>query len=49
MVTRYRFPKRRVERVSASLKEEGEQLMTRVVRELPPSDSWRTRVSLLSR
>ena len=36
-----RMPKRKVERVSASLYSHGEQLMMSVVRELPPSDSCR--------
>ena len=44
-----RIPKRRVDSVSASLYAEGEQLIMRVVRELPPSDSCRIRVSLESR
>lgn len=44
-----RIPKRRVESVSDSLYEAGEQLMISVVRELPPRDSWRIRVSLESR
>ncbi len=44
-----RMPKRRVERVSASLYDDGEQLMMSVVRELPPRDSCRIRVSLESR
>lgn len=34
-----RIPNRRVESVSASLYEAGEQLMIKVVREFPPSDS----------
>jgi hypothetical protein len=44
-----RMPKRRVESVSASLYEAGEQLMMSVVRELPPSDSCRMRVNFESR
>jgi hypothetical protein len=44
-----RLPKRSVESVSASLKEEGEQLMMRVVRELPPRLSCSSRVSFESR
>lgn len=44
-----RIPNRRVDKVSASLYAEGEQLMIRVVRELPPSDSCRIRVSFESR
>jgi hypothetical protein len=44
-----RMPKRSVESVSASLYDDGEQLMTSVVRELPPSDSCRMRVSFESR
>ena len=44
-----RIPNRRVESVSASLYAEGEQLMMSVVLELPPSDSWRIRVSFESR
>lgn len=44
-----RIPKRRVESVSDSLKDAGEQLMMSVVRELPPRDSWRIRVSFESR
>ena len=43
------MPKRRVESVSDSLYDDGEQLMINVVRELPPSDSWRIRVNLESR
>jgi hypothetical protein len=43
-----RIPKRRVPNVSASLYEEGEQLMMRVVLELPPRDSCRIRVNLES-
>lgn len=44
-----RIPKRSVESVSDSLYDEGEQLMIRVVREFPPKDSCRIRVSLESR
>lgn len=44
-----RIPNRRVERVSASLYDDGEQLMIKVVRELPPRDSCRIRVSFESR
>lgn len=44
-----RIPKRRVDCVSDSLYAEGEQLIIRVVRELPPSDSCRIRVNLESR
>jgi hypothetical protein len=43
-----RIPNRRVERVSASLNDAGEQLMIRVVRELPPRDSCRMRVNFES-
>lgn len=43
-----RVPKRRVDTVSASLNDDGEQLIIRVVFELPPSDSYRIRVSLES-
>lgn len=42
------IPKRRVEMVSARLLGWGEQVTMRVVLELPPSDYWRTLVSLLS-
>jgi hypothetical protein len=35
----YRVPNRSVETVSASLYEDGEQLIMRVVLELPPNDS----------
>lgn len=44
-----RIPKRSVPSVSASLYEDGEQLMMRVVLELPPNDSCRIRVSFESR
>ena len=44
-----RIPKRSVDSVSASLYDDGEQLMISVVRELPPRDSCRIRVSLESR
>ena len=44
-----RMPKRSVESVSDSLYDEGEQLMIKVVREFPPKDSCRIRVSLESR
>ena len=44
-----RTPKRKVLMVSESLKEDGVQLMIKVVRELPPRDSWSIRVSLESR
>lgn len=44
-----RIPKRRVDSVSASLYDEGEQLMMRVVREFPPNDSCKIRVSFESR
>ena len=44
-----RIPKRRVDSVSDSLYEAGEQLMIKVVLELPPSDSWRIRFSFESR
>ena len=44
-----RMPKRSVESVSDSLYDEGEQLIIRVVREFPPKDSCRIRVSLESR
>ena len=43
------MPKRRVERVSVSLYEDGEQLMTRVVLEFPPKLSWSNLVSFESR
>ena len=43
-----RIPNLRVDRVSGSLKDEGEQLMMRVVLELPPSDSCNIRVSFES-
>lgn len=42
-------PNMRVDLVSASLKEEGEQQITMVVRQFPPSESCRIRVILLSR
>ncbi len=42
-------PKSSVVLVSASLKEAGEQQVMIVVRALPPSDSWRMRVSFESR
>jgi len=44
-----RIPNLNVDKVSGSLKDEGEQLIISVVRELPPSDSWRMRVNLESR
>ena len=44
-----RIPNRRVESVSASLYEDGEQLMISVVLELPPRDSCNIRVSFESR
>lgn len=44
-----RMPKRNVPRVSDSLYDDGEQLMMRVVREFPPRDSCKIRVSLESR
>ena len=44
-----RSPKRRVERVSCMLYDEGDALMISAVRELPPRDSCSTRVSLESR
>lgn len=43
------MPNLSVEIVSASLYDEGEQLMISVVLELPPSDSWSMRVNLESR
>lgn len=41
------IPKRREEIVSAILLGWGEQVTIKEVFELPPKDSWRTRVSLL--
>lgn len=43
-----RAPKRNVEMDSASLYDEGEELMISVVRELPPKDSCKIRVNLES-
>ena len=45
----HRLPNLSDESVSAALSMLGEQQMMRVVRALPPSESWRARVSLLSR
>lgn len=44
-----RAAKRRLDSVSPALSMLGEQQITSAVRELPPSASWSTRVSLLSR
>jgi len=45
----YLIPNLKVDNVSVSLKEDGEQLIIKVVLELPPRDSCKIRVSLLSR
>ena len=45
----YLCPNMRVDLVSASLYTEGEQQMMMVVRQLPPRESCRMRVILLSR
>lgn len=44
-----RWPNFSVLTVSSSLSLAGEHVMIRAVRALPPSDSYKTRVSLLSR
>ena len=44
-----RMPNRNVDNVSGSLYEDGEQLIMRVVREFPPSDSCNIRVNFESR
>ena len=44
----YLCPNCSVDLVSASLKEDGEQQMTMVVRQFPPSESCRILVILLS-